>query len=34
MSSNQIAIKVTNLSKCYQIYSQPWDRLKQFFAPK
>lgn len=29
MSSN-VAIKVRNLSKCYQIYSKPQDRLKQF----
>lgn len=32
MSDNQVAIKVTNLSKCYQIYSKPNDRLKQMFA--
>jgi lipopolysaccharide transport system ATP-binding protein len=24
-----IAIRVSNLSKCYQIYNQPQDRLKQ-----
>jgi len=29
MLSNNIAIRVSNLSKCYQIYSQPQDRLKQ-----
>ncbi|VTN10217.1 Teichoic acids export ATP-binding protein TagH [Raoultella terrigena] len=34
MSSNEIAIQVTNLSKCYQIYASPTDRLKQFFVPK
>lgn len=34
MSSNEIAIEVTGLSKCYQIYDRPRDRLKQFFAPK
>lgn len=34
MSSNNIAIQVTGLSKCYQIYERPRDRLKQFFAPK
>ncbi|HGM5488625.1 TPA: ABC transporter ATP-binding protein [Serratia fonticola] len=34
MSSNDIAIEVTGLSKCYQIYDRPRDRLKQFFAPK
>ncbi len=32
MSSNEIAIQVTNLSKCYQIYASPTDRLKQFCA--
>ncbi|BBP05746.1 ABC transporter ATP-binding protein [Sulfuriferula plumbiphila] len=34
MSSNDIAIRVQNLSKCYQIYDTPRDRLKQFFAPR
>lgn len=29
MSSEEIAIKVTNLSKCCQIYDKPHDRLKQ-----
>ncbi|MBU6994206.1 ABC transporter ATP-binding protein [Ferrovum myxofaciens] len=29
MSSDEIAIKVSNLSKCYQIYDRPQDRLKQ-----
>jgi lipopolysaccharide transport system ATP-binding protein len=33
MSSN-IAIKVENLSKFYQIYDQPHDRLKQFILPR
>ncbi len=33
MSSNDIAIRVTNLSKCYEIYDSPRDRLKQFVAP-
>ena len=33
MSSN-IAIKAENLSKCYQVYDQPRDRLKQFFFPQ
>ena len=32
--SSEIAIKVENLSKCYQIYDQPRDRLKQFFMPR
>lgn len=27
--SSEIAIKITNLSKCYQIYERPQDRLKQ-----
>src|SRR5450759_190899 len=29
-----IAIRVSNLSKCYQIYNAPRDRLKQFVAPR
>ncbi len=32
--SSEIAIKVENLSKCYQIYDQPHDRLKQFILPR
>ena len=32
--SSEHAIKISNLSKCYQIYSQPRDRLKQFLFPK
>ncbi|NHC07954.1 ABC transporter ATP-binding protein [Azonexus fungiphilus] len=32
--SSEIAIKVENLSKCYQIYDQPRDRLKQFIIPR
>ena len=28
-----IAIRVQNLSKCYQIYDNPRDRLKQFVLP-
>ena len=31
--SSDIAIKVENLNKCYQIYDQPRDRLKQFCLP-
>ena len=31
---NDIAIQVSNLSKCYQIYDHPRDRLKQFVVPK
>jgi len=34
MSSNDIAIRVNSLSKCYQIYDTPRDRLKQFVAPR
>jgi lipopolysaccharide transport system ATP-binding protein len=29
-----IAIRVSNLSKCYQIYNQPQDRLKQTLYPR
>lgn len=34
MSSNDIAIRVENLSKCYEIYASPRDRLKQFVMPR
>lgn len=34
MSSDTIAISVKNLSKCYQIYDRPSDRLKQFIFPR
>ena len=34
MSSNEIAIRVTNLSKCYEIYNAPRDRLKQFLMSR
>ena len=34
MSSNEIAIRVTNLSKRYEIYDTPRDRLKQFVLPR
>jgi lipopolysaccharide transport system ATP-binding protein len=34
MSSNEIAVSVTNLSKCYEVYGNPRDRLKQFVAPR
>lgn len=33
MSSNEVAIRVANLSKCYEIYNSPRDRLKQFILP-
>ena len=32
--SFETAIKVENLSKCYQIYEHPRDRLKQFLLPR
>lgn len=32
--SSEISIKVESLSKCYQIYDQPRDRLKQFVLPR
>ncbi len=32
-SANYIAIRVSNLGKCYQIYDTPRDRLKQFIVP-
>lgn len=31
--SSEIAIKIENLAKCYQIYDLPRDRLKQFLMP-
>ncbi|MBE7527043.1 MAG: ABC transporter ATP-binding protein [Burkholderiales bacterium] len=31
---DDIAIQVSNLSKCYQIYDTPRDRLKQFILPR
>jgi len=33
-SEEDIAIRVGNLSKCYQIYNQPQDRLKQSIFPR
>jgi lipopolysaccharide transport system ATP-binding protein len=32
--SSEFAIKVEGLNKCYQIYDQPRDRLKQFVMPR
>lgn len=34
MRIDDIAISVSNLSKCYEIYDTPRDRLKQFIVPK
>lgn len=34
MSSNDMAIRVEGLSKCYEIYVNPRDRLKQFVMPR
>ena len=34
MSSEEIAIRISNLSKCYEIYDAPRDRLKQFLLPR
>jgi lipopolysaccharide transport system ATP-binding protein len=33
-NSDDIAIRVQNLSKCYQIYDKPHDRLKQSLYPR
>ncbi len=33
MSSSDVAIRVQGLSKCYEIYDTPQDRLKQFVLP-
>ncbi len=32
--SSDVAIRVSNLSKCYHIYDKPRDRLKQFIVPR
>lgn len=34
MSSDEIAIRVENLSKCFHIYDRPRDRLKQAILPR
>ncbi len=34
MPSNEIAIRVQGLRKCFQIYDKPGDRLKQFVVPR
>lgn len=33
-TSDNIAISVNNISKCYQVYDTPRDRLKQFVLPR
>jgi lipopolysaccharide transport system ATP-binding protein len=33
-SADDVAIRVSNLSKCYQIYDRPQDRLKQSVVPR
>lgn len=33
-AENDIAIRVQNLSKCYQLYDRPEDRLKQAIYPR
>ncbi len=33
-ATDPIAIRVSNLSKCYPLYDAPRDRLKQFVAPR
>jgi len=32
--SSELSIKVEQLSKCYQVYERPRDRLKQFILPR
>lgn len=34
MSSDQVAIELTGVSKCFFVYRNPADRLKQFILPK
>ena len=34
MSSEEIVISIKNLSKHYEIYEKPGDRLKQFIFPR
>jgi lipopolysaccharide transport system ATP-binding protein len=34
MSSSDVAIRVTNLSKRYEIYANPRERLNQFILPR
>ena len=32
--NNEIAIRISNISKCYEIYENPRNRLKQFILPR
>ena len=32
--SSELAVKIENLSKCYQVYERPHERLKQFVMPR
>ena len=34
MSSDSVALRVSNLGKCYQVYDRPQDRLKQSIVPR
>jgi len=34
MSSDVVSVRVEDLSKCYQLYDAPRDRLKQFVLPR
>jgi lipopolysaccharide transport system ATP-binding protein len=34
MSSDEIAVRVSHVSKCYEIYDRPQDRLKQSIEPR
>ena len=34
MYSKELAISVRDISKCYQIYANPTDRLRQFVVPR
>ena len=32
--SSEIAVRIANLAKCYEIYDKPHDRLKQYIYPR
>jgi hypothetical protein len=34
MSSEEFAVRVSGLGKCYHMYAKPEDRLRQFLLPK